>query len=77
MIGLAPMGCTIGAGANAFTMGAGASLNLNGSASTSATIYATFDRMMINTTDINANKNLPAQNQFSFGAQFNYNFGGR
>ncbi len=58
-------------------VGAGASLNLNGSASTSATIYATFDRMMINTTDINANKNLPAQNQFSFGAQFNYNFGGR
>jgi len=58
-------------------VGAGASLNLNGSASTSATIYATFDRMMINTTDINANKNLPSQNQFSFGAQFNYNFGGR
>jgi hypothetical protein len=31
MIGLAPMGCTIGAGANAFTMGAGASLAFNGS----------------------------------------------
>ncbi len=58
-------------------VGAGASLNLNGSPSTSATFYATFDRMMLNTTDINANKNLPAQNQFSFGAQFNYNFGGR
>ena len=58
-------------------VGAGASLNLNGSPSTSATFYATFDRMMLNSTDINANKNLPAQNQFSFGAQFNYNFGGK
>ena len=58
-------------------VGAGASLNLNGPQSTSATIYATFDRMMLNTTDITANKNLPPQNQFSFGAQFNYNFGGR
>lgn len=58
-------------------VGAGASLNVNGSPSTSATFYATFDRMMVNTTDLNANKNLPAQNQFSFGAQFNYNFGAK
>lgn len=58
-------------------VGAGASLNLNGSPSTSTTFYATFDRMMLNGADAAATKNLPAQNQFSFGAQFNYSFGGR
>jgi outer membrane scaffolding protein for murein synthesis (MipA/OmpV family) len=58
-------------------VGAGASLNLNSSPSTSASFYATYDRMMLNTNEASTSKTLPAQNQFSFGAQFNYHFGGR
>ena len=62
-------------------VGAGASLNFNNSNSTSTTLYATFDRMMPNAADQQATTptrgSAPAQNQFSFGAQFNYSFGGR
>ncbi len=62
-------------------VGAGASLNFNSSSSTSTTLYATFDRMMTNSVDQSINTptrgGVPAQNQFSFGAQFNYSFGGR
>jgi outer membrane scaffolding protein for murein synthesis (MipA/OmpV family) len=62
-------------------VGAGASLNFNNSGNTSTTFYATFDRMMANPADQQTNTQtrggVPAQNQFSFGAQFNYSFGGR
>ena len=62
-------------------VGAGASVNFNNSSNTSTTFYATFDRMMATPAEQQAappsRNGLPAQNQFSFGAQFNYSFGGR
>jgi outer membrane scaffolding protein for murein synthesis (MipA/OmpV family) len=61
-------------------VGAGASLNFNNSSNASTTLYATFDRMMPSAVDAPTTQQqraLPSQNQFSFGAQFNYSFGGR
>ena len=62
-------------------VGAGASLNFNNSQNTSTTLYATFDRMMPSAAEqqptTQPRAGVPAQNQFSFGAQFNYSFGGR
>jgi outer membrane scaffolding protein for murein synthesis (MipA/OmpV family) len=62
-------------------VGAGASLNFNSSHNTSTTLYATFDRMMPSAAEqqptTQPRAGVPAQNQFSFGAQFNYSFGGR